>query len=233
VDDMKNLWVFLIFVFSLTACSNNQEKAFIGSWVTFDSYYGIMEVEFKKDRTMITKYYSSGKEYENEIKGHYTIIDNILFVTKEYENLDQAYNYFIKNDQLILEGQYNETSIYTRLRKTNRNISEIRKMLTGQWAIPKYNFDFRLIFSGDTVNIKEYDDNLNIIGEETYPYELTERYIVFKDIDWENNSIKRFYRMYMYGLYLYKINNDRLILKGFNPEDGLRKSVFLTKIFEK
>ena len=224
---MKKLSLLLLIVISVTAC-NNPENKIIGTWVTYDSYYGIMEIEFKKDFSLIINNYSELENFNNETSGYYTIIDNFLFITKEYETRDTVYNFTFLNDSLILAGGY-ENFIFKKLKKEKIDIALNKNKLIGQWKFPEYKYNIILTFQDNIVNIKEYDENLNIIGENSYPYEITERYIIFKEIDWENNNIKNFYRYYMYKNYLYNISKNRLILKGFNSENGLMKSMFLMK----
>jgi hypothetical protein len=239
-------YLIIAALFLLIGCSNKPEKALIGSWVTFDDQWGISEIEFKKDFTLVIKYYGSGEDYDYEINGYYTIIDGILFITHDFnnDNTDRAYNYSVLKDRLLLTSNgffYYEHKLYNRVKKTNKSISDIKKMLIGEWAFPEYKdkdkINTIILFSENTVNIREYDDELNFFGEETYPYEITELYIIIKNIHRENNRIKRFYNYYMRDMdndiFLYKINANRLILKSYNSESGLTSSMFLLKTPEK
>ena len=229
---MRKIFLLFIILLLITSC-NNPEKKIIGTWVNYSSYYGIMEIEFKKDFTLIINNYSGFEDYDNKTLGHYSIIDDFLFITKEYENIDTVYNFSFLNNSLIIDGGYYENSIFKKINKKNRNLTDVKNKLIGQWKLPEYKQNIILTFYDNKVNIIEYDENFNIIGENKYPYEITERYIIFNEIDWENNNINQFYKYYMYRIYLYNINENRLILKGYNPEDGLKTSMFLLKINEK
>jgi hypothetical protein len=237
---VKKIIKYLIItsMFFLIGCTNKPEKELIGSWVTFDNYYGIVEIEFKKDYTMVTKYYVDWEKYEYESNGYYAIIDGNLFITNKnegYEGYDKAYNYFITKNRLVLSSGDYGNIIYNRIKKTNKTISNPKKLLIGQWRFPEYKSNIRLIFSGNTVIIRKYDDELNILKEEVFSYETTERYIKIKNIDGDdNNEIIILDRYYIHdGAFLYKIDKNTLILKHYNPEVGLRASMFLLKVTDK
>jgi len=225
-------YLIVIIAFLLFGCSNNPEKAIIGSWVTFDSYRGISEIEFKKDRTIVETNIIGGEDNHSIVKGNYTFIDGYLFISLEYDN-NRNYNYVFLKDKLILSGSYIDPIIYNKLSKKKNNISVSKNNLIGTWTFPDYMLNITLTFTDSHVNIKEYDRESNLTGEENYPYELTDRYLIINNIDYNNNSssINRFDRRYMRrGIFLYNINKDRLILNTGNGEEGITASMFLMKV---
>jgi hypothetical protein len=107
-------------------------------------------------------------------------------------------------------------------------------MVIGTWEGSKYEgtMKYEMNFQPDnTVNIREYNKNNQLVGEENYVYELNEKYIIIQDINRENSFSETFDRALLRGgEYVYKINDKTLIMKSYNSEIGLLVSVFLSKI---
>ncbi|MDR2600855.1 MAG: hypothetical protein LBC53_00135 [Spirochaetaceae bacterium] len=221
-------WLVLFFVaITFLGCKTRRQNNIIGTWTTLHSYYGIVERMFNDDNTVISKTYNTHDSNFYERTDNYDIIDNILFIKNETYNADETYNFCIIDNKLLLMGY--EKEIYTRKLK-DTDMSKLRSYFTGQWTGSKNNMHYDLIFlSNDMVNIKEYDENENIIYEKQYAYRITEQYFILDGFDNENNFSKKFMRALYTGNYIYKINSRTLVLKGYNSEDGERSSMYLIK----
>jgi hypothetical protein len=212
-------------------CTNSSRNSIEGTWNEFSDNYGLVERIFQNDHKVITRNYGCGGNPDYEIIQNYAIIDDILFIEAE------AYNYFIFKNKLFLSRREN-SNIYTK-KESNISVFEQKKLLAGQWkeSIPDWvekdyieNIFEMEFFDNDIVIIKEYDKNKNIIGENTYPYEITDKYIILKNVN-QKNSFSEFMNKYILdkGIYLYKINAKTLILKIFYPESGLFIEMLLRK----
>jgi len=106
-------------------------------------------------------------------------------------------------------------------------------MVIGTWEGSKYEgtMKYEMNFQPDnTVNIREYDKNNHLVGEENYVYELNEKYITIQDIYRKNSFSETFDRALLReGGYVYKINDKTLIMKSYNSETGLMVSAFLSR----
>jgi len=227
----KQSILILITIALLTACAPKPENALIGKWQAFDGYYGITQLEFKKDKTITKRFYNGLPDYDSQVNGHYTVIDGVLFISFRYDDRDMGYNYFFYKNHLVLSSGEFGNITYDRVKKTNKTAKDSKKMLIGQWKLPEYDYKVKLTFTEDNLNIKGYDDKFTVIWEENHPYEITERSITIKNIDREKNKDNNFYnRKLRINDYLYTINKDNLILKGYNTESGLISSMFLLKV---
>jgi len=207
---------FLIF---LIGCTQPHSEKIKGTWEMFSDNYGIIEKTFN-DETVVTKYYYGWNNPDFEFTENYTFIDNILFIEA------YGYNYHFNDNKLFLLGR-NEIEIYTK-KTTEKSISEKHKLLTGRWEGDHIEMIF---LDNNTVHINECDDDMNIIVNDIYPYELTEKTIIIKEIEKDNNYSK-FMNQYIlrFGNYLYKLNDKTLILKVFHPENGLIIQYYLFKM---
>jgi len=206
---MKKIIIVLIFVL-LCSCAQSPQKLIQGTWETSSTYYGIVERTFTGD-TVITKYFYGfdGTHYDKEEIEKYTFIDDILYID------DVAYNYFIYKNKLVLLGNI-ETEIYTK-QIAIKSIAEKRKLLLGHWQGTMIDMTF---LDDGKVIIKENDENMNTIYEETYPYEITDRIIIIKETDKQNGFSKIFNdTILQFGSYLYKVNKETLHLKVNHPEN--------------
>jgi hypothetical protein len=185
----------------LNSCTNSSQKSIVGTWTMLSDYYGLVEKTFTDDNTVITRHYYGGGNPDYERTEEYVIIDDILFIEAS------AFNYHLIDNKLFVSWRGDTNEIYTR--KTNEEfISENKKFLVGHWTGYKLEMMF---FGNGTVNIKEYGDK-NIVTEDYYDYEITEKYIILKDIEKENN-FSEFLNQYLlrYGIYIesvYKVKKD-------------------------
>jgi len=207
---MKKIYFVLTLVL-LCSCAKSPQKLIQGTWEMSSTHYGLVERTFTGD-TVITKKYCGydGNRYDYEKIEKYTFIDDILYID------DVAYNYSIYKNKLIMLGYY-ETEIYTKQIKV-KSIAENRKFLLGHWQGEILDMTFN---DDGTVIIKENDENMNVINEETYSYKITDRIIIIEEKDKKNGFSKNFYQIIIaLGSYLYKVNNEFLYLKVNSPEDG-------------
>ena len=225
--------LFLLSIICISGCAKDPKNELIGTWVNFNSYFGIVERTFTKDNTVITKFYDA---YDYETVEKYDIIDNILFIDNDYNEVyNEAYSYYITDNKLVLFYSYHTDFAGVYERKTGeKDIGKTKKMVTGKWEGSKYGGKLKYemnFMADDTVNIREYDEDNHPAGEENYAYELNETYIIIKDIFRENSFSETFYRSLLLGggEYVYKINDNTLILKSYNSESGLLVSAFLSK----
>jgi hypothetical protein len=207
---MMSLCVTLsaLLVIGVLSCTKSPSEKITGTWEMF-SDYGIIEKTFNGD-TVVTKHYDSWYVYDEQTE-KYNFIDDILFIESD------TYNYYLADNKLFLTWG-NRTEIYTR-KTAGRPLSETKKLLIGHWE----GYNIEMIFMDDnTVHINKYDNNMDVIDDGLYAYELNEITIIIKKIDNENNNSKFMYDyLSRYGRYVYKINNKALILKVMHIEDGL------------
>jgi hypothetical protein len=224
---MNKRFVLFFVVITFLGCKTKYQNTIIGTWTTLHNYYGIVERTFNDDNTVISKIYNRNDSDTYERTDNYDIVDNILFIKNETYNADETYNFCIIDNKLLLMGYENE--IYTR-KLEDVNMSTLKNYFSGQWTGSRSKIYFDIVFlSDDMVNIKEYDENKNIVGEKIYTYRITEQYFILDGFDDENNFSKEFMRVLYTGNYIYKINSKTLILKGYNSENGVMSSMYLIK----
>jgi hypothetical protein len=227
----KHRGLILLVAASLTGCAKHPQNGMEGTWYEFNDNYGLIEKTFQNDVIVIERSYGCGGNPDWEEKNYYTIIDNILFIGAE------AYNYSIIENKLFLSRGDN-SRIYTK-KENDISVAEQKKLLIGQWKdmaplwMEEDSIDHRRemeFLENDLVVVREYNTRKYSIAEGTYPYEITDKYIIIKDMEREN-KFSEFMNEYILdkGIYLYKLNSDSLILKIFFPESGLFIEMLLKK----
>jgi hypothetical protein len=204
---MKKVLFILLGIASLLGCSKSPGDKITGTWVSFDQYNGLKEITFSGESFKI-KQFLYGEDTDIEIIRKYKIVDDIIFVkntnTEEYYYDCPYYNYAVNGAKLFLSGYFG-MEVFTR--RTERNMTETRKNLMGNWLLAMGDKKIELSFDENNVAIVQYDKNGNIIKENTIAYQLDEHYLKIENLE---DSIGDFY--FYDNLCLYSISKDALCL---------------------
>ena len=204
---MKKLIIIVLVLIGLNSCSKDPVNKILGTWTTFDPYYGIREITFSKNK-MTIKEYKLGGYPDVEVIREYKIFNNIILV-KNYDYRDYCFDspyfeYFITDDKLFLSGYFG-VQMYSK--KNKKNLSKKINYLNGEWVLYINDKMIEFLFFNNNVKITEYSNQNNIILENITTFEIDNYYL--KIIGLGEMIVDVFYYT---NAFLYFIDKDTLCL---------------------